>query len=341
VSRAISILTVTVNYKTAALVENCLAALEKERNENAAAFRISAVVVENASGDADTLREIIARRHWGDWATLAVSERNGGFAYGNNLAFKQAFSGGSPPDYFFLLNPDTEVRPGAVKALVEFMEAHSDVGIVGSSLEAASGQLWPYAFRFPSVWSELDKGLGLGLVTKILSKHVTLRKMGDVAAQVDWFPGASMMIRRGVIETIGGMDEAYFLYYEETDYFRKAKAANWPAWYVPESRVMHMAGQSTGVSSRHAGRLPEYWFESRRRYFAKNHGIAYAMATDVAFVAAHLIGRAKRMLQGRRSPVPPHFLGDFLRNSVILSRNRHVDPAREVAIESAMEPRRV
>lgn len=75
------------------------------------------------------------------------------------------------------------------------------------------------------------------------------------------------------IDCVPTVGEEYFLYYEETDFCLQAKRAGWSCWRVPESRVMHMAGQSTGVTTPGARkRLPQYWFESRRRYFIKNHG---------------------------------------------------------------------
>ena len=84
-----------------------------------------------------------------------------------------------------------------------------------------------------------------------------------------------MMIRPSVLACIGGMDENYFLYFEETDFCYRAKQAGFPTWYVPESRVMHIMGQTTTVTDISAGprRLPGYWFESRRRYFAVTYGI--------------------------------------------------------------------
>ena len=113
--------------------------------------------------------------------------------------------------------------------------------------------------------------------------------MSQVPQSIDWVPGASMMIRRTVVDSIGGFDENYFLYFEETDFCFRAKKAGFSTWYVPQSRVMHIAGQSTKLTERNAApkRLPAYWFESRRRYFAAAHGIRYAMATDAVALLAH------------------------------------------------------
>lgn len=330
-SEGARVLTITVTYKSATWTAKSLEALEAERARSPG-LDLRAIVVDNASGDSAELAPLIAQRRWGDWATLITADRNGGFAYGNNVAFARAYASGpeNVPDYFYLLNPDASVRPGAVGALVEFLEQHPAAGLAASSIEEADGELWPYAFRFPSWASEVESGLAFGLVTKVLDDRTVRRKMtGDVPTQVDWFPGASMMLRREVVDEIGGMDESYFLYFEETDYLLRAKEAGWTAWYVPASRVVHAAGQSTGVTTRRAQprRLPDYWFESRRRYFAKNHGLTYAAAADVAALAAYALGAVKAGLQ--RRPTVPNFLGDLLRHSVVWPKNRGVEPVRQ------------
>ncbi len=327
-----TVLAVIVTYKTPILVKNLLTSLAGERSAEAARnIVLRVVVIDNASGDAEPIQRMVMDSGYQEWIMVVSAARNGGFAYGNNLGFRHGFESATVPDFFLMLNPDTEVRSGAISALVDFLDRHDDAGIVGSSFESQDGRLWPYAFRYPSLLGELDHGLRFGLVSKLLHRHIVARTMGNVPEQVDWFPGASMMVRRQVIENIGGMDENYFLYYEETDFCRKIKAAGWTIWYVPQSRVMHIAGQSTGVTGKQEGnkRLPGYWFESRRRYFAKNHGVPYAMATDVVLLLAHVVGETKEMLKGHGRTSVPYFARDVLRYSVLRKANRTIEPARE------------
>jgi N-acetylglucosaminyl-diphospho-decaprenol L-rhamnosyltransferase len=217
------------------------------------------------------------------------------------------------------LNPDTMVRPGALDALLDFARARPDVGIMGSSIEGADGAPWPFAFRFPTLWSELDGGMRLGVVSRLLRRWAILHPMNGQEAQVDWVVGASMMVRREVFESIGLMDEHYFLYYEETDFCLQARRAGWSCWYVPQSRVMHIAGQSTGVTGKQAApkRRPKYWFDSRRRYFIKNRSRSYAIATDLVWMSAYSLWRVRRVIQRRAQVDPPHFLADFLRYSAL------------------------
>lgn len=314
--RGARVLVAVVNYRTGPLVVNNLRALVPQL----AALDGQVVVVDNCSGDgsADLIDAEIVRQGWGRWARVLRARVNGGFAYGNNRAMEAGLSDGALPDMVWLLNPDTEARPGALQHLVDFLDAHPDVGIVGSSTEVADGRLWPHAFRFPSMASEFATAIRLSIVGRLLHRHVGLITVGARPERVDWLPGASMLVRREVFDQVGPMDEEFFLYFEETDFCLRAAQAGWPCWYVPASRVMHIVGQSTGISGEQAyvQRRPTYWFESRRRYWLKHHGRAYAMAVDLAWLAGHLVWRARRALMRRAHATPPHFLRDFLANSV-------------------------
>jgi len=303
---------VIVTYKSAALTIDCLHSVEAERQASAPGLKIRAVVVDNASGDAPPIAAAIEAQGWSSWVRLVTAERNGGFAYGNNVGIRTACED-SRPAYFHLVNPDTLLRPGSVKALVDFFDAHPQAGIAGGIFENLDGSRWDIAFRFPSLLSELEQGLGLGLVSKLLKPWVVARSMGDQPQPIDWVSGASMMVRSAVVDRIGGLDEAFFLYFEETEFCHRAKAAGFSTWYVPSSRVMHIAGQSTGVTERNAApkRLPAYWFESRRRYFVQTRGLAYAWLTDAVAVLANGIGYAKRVLQGRADQAVPRFVRDL------------------------------
>jgi N-acetylglucosaminyl-diphospho-decaprenol L-rhamnosyltransferase len=317
-----------VNYRTGKLVVDCLRSLEPEM-QGLPGSRV--VVVDNNSPDdsANMIAEAIEANGWSTFATLQRSSVNGGFSFGNNVAVRSALQMTTPPNYYWLLNPDTRIYPDALRELMAFMQAHPLVGISGSSLVGEDGVPWPFAFRFPTIWSELDSGLRLGPVTALLKKHVVARRMGDHAEPVDWLPGASMLVRREVFEQIGMMDEGYFLYFEETDFCLQARRAGWETWYVPQSRVMHIAGQSTGVTGKQTERrrLPKYWFDSRRRYFTKNHGRLYAAATDLVWMLCFMAWRARRFIQKKPDSDPPHMLADFAANSALLHAGLPGNPA--------------
>lgn len=315
------VLVIIVNYKSARLTIDSIRSLESERRD----LDLRIVVVENASGDEEILRQELTQSH----VSLLIADRNGGFAYGNNLGIRHAYESGFVPDYFHLLNPDTIASPGAVVKLVEFLDAHPDAGMAGSSIQNADGSDWPYAFRFPTFASEIDRGMELGLLTRALDPWVVPRTMGKTPQTIDWVPGASLMLRRTMVEAIGGLDEEYFLYYEETDFCLKAQRAGYSCWYVPESRVLHISGQSTGVTRRDGRAItpPSYWYASRRRFFAKNHGPRYAALADLAFCLATGLGDVKRLIKGLE-PKSVHTIPQVLRHSTLLRGNRRMKPER-------------
>ena len=320
-----SLLVVIVNYRAAKLVLDCVRSLVPERDR---VPDMKVAVIENDSGDEDALRVGLADPVFESWVELIVAQRNGGFAYGNNCAVRKMLERPQPADYVLLLNPDTLVHPGALETLLTFMEANPEAGIAGAGLDQADGSDWPYAFRFPTILSELEGGARLGPVSRLLKKRAVAQRMAPVAQPIDWVPGAAMIVRRQVFEDVGLMDERYFLYYEETDFCLAAKRAGWSCWYVPEARVLHIAGQSTGVTARgaHLAQLPDYWFESLRRYFIKNHVVGYAATADLAYLAGIALDRVRTTLQGRDNTRPKHLFRDVLRHSAMWRRNRGVEP---------------
>jgi N-acetylglucosaminyl-diphospho-decaprenol L-rhamnosyltransferase len=318
---------VIVTYKCAALTIESLRSVAAERST--AGFHIRAVVVDNASGDTPAVAAAIQANGWHAWVTLVTAQQNGGFAYGNNRGIERAYAERTP-SYVYLLNPDAQVRPGAIASLVRFMEAHREVGIAGSSFEDPDGSDWPIAFHFPSLMSEMLQGMEFGPLTRRLERWMVAQHMPRVPQPIDWICGASMLIRPAVFERVGGMDENYFLYFEETDFCYRAKQAGFATWYVPESRVMHIRGQSTTVTDETLGpkRLPAYWFESRRRYFAMTYGIGHAVRIDIVALLACSIGMVKRAVLGRLRTATPHFVGDLFHHSVIWPRNRKFPTVR-------------
>ena len=218
-----TVLVVIVNYRTAGLTIDCLRSLESEVSATATCS-VRVVVTDNDSGDDSVahLQATAAEHGWHTWVTIEPLERNGGFAFGNNAAIRPALRSSRPLDYIWLLNPDTVVRPGALKTLVTFLNDHPEVGIAGSRLVDAEGTPEWSAFRFHSVWSELENGAQLGLLSKLLSRWVLSPPAPLEASPCDWASGACLLIRREVFEAVGLLDENYFMYFEEVDFCRRA-----------------------------------------------------------------------------------------------------------------------
>jgi N-acetylglucosaminyl-diphospho-decaprenol L-rhamnosyltransferase len=310
---------VIVNYRTGDLAIDCLRSLASVLSE---APDARVIVVDNASGDgsAGQIGQMIAQRQWGQWASLMELPANTGYAAGNNAAIRGMLGQPQPPRYVLLLNPDTVVRPGALAELLKFMDAHSDAGIAGSRLEDPDGTPQRSAFRFPTIRSEFDAGLRLGIVSRLLRNWLAAPPVRDDAHATDWVAGASMIVRSELFSKIGLLDEAYFMYFEEVDFCFAAKKAGWPCWYVPSSRVVHLVGQSSGVTDtrRAPSRRPTYWFESRRRFFVKNRGKLSAVMADLAFAVGFVLWRLRRPLQGKPDLDPPCLLWDTVRHSALI-----------------------
>jgi glycosyltransferase involved in cell wall biosynthesis len=255
---------IIVNFRTGGLVVDCLASLVSE----IAAFPATRVrVVDNASNDdsANIIAAAIADHGWGDWAELICSANNGGFAYGNNIAIRAALGEEAPPDLFWLLNPDTRVYPGTLAIFLDFLRTTPKAGIVGSRLLDGNETCWPFAFRFPSVLSELERGACFGPVSKLLKSYKVPKAMGDIPEQVDWVSGASMMkaisfIMRKPISAerpviMAGTAGIYLpqLYYISLARVRASPDHGWPA--------SHATGSMRGgaiLSSTMAKAMP-YW----------------------------------------------------------------------------------
>lgn len=312
------LLVAIVNYRTPQLTIDCLQSLVSEVQ---ALPGTKVVVSDNLSGDdsVEKIQAAIAQENWGDWVSFMPLEKNGGFAYGNNEIIRPALNSDHPPKYVLLLNPDTIVRPGALTSLVKFMDENPEVGIAGSRLEDPDGTPQRSAFRFHTLFSEIESGLRLGIVSKLLEKSVVAPPVTDETCPTDWVAGASMIVRRCVFDKIGLMDDDYFMYYEEMDFCLQANRAGWPCWYVPESHVVHLVGQSSGVTDtkKPPKRLPKYWFESRKRYFTKNYGRVYAALSDILWIVCFALWRVRRIVQQKPDTDPPNFLQDFIKNSGI------------------------
>lgn len=277
---------VIVNYCTPDYVIDCLSSLAPQI-QDLRGGRV--IVVDNASTDSslEQLRGVVEKERWSEWVQLFPQLRNGGFASGNNAGIREALSDKNPPEYIYLLNPDTVVRSGAVRELISSLDANPDVGIAGSRLENSAGGVDPSAHRYPTPLGELNSAARLGVLSRLLHRYEITPPIRDEAHECDWVSGASMLIRKEVIEQIGMMDDNYFLYFEEVDYCYRANKYGWKILYVPRSRVQHLEGAATGIRDS-ARRRPAYWYDSRRRFFLKQYGVGGLCLADLFWMAGRL-----------------------------------------------------
>lgn len=312
------LLTVIVNFRTADMtadaVDAAIAALKCTEDVD-----WSIAVVDNDSGDGSDamLQEHWRKRGWGERVEVMQSQHNGGFGYGVNFAVRRALAGDCPPDLVYLLNSDAFPAADALDRLVKYLRDHADVGIAGSYIHGPEGDPHITAFRFPSWKSEFAESLRLGLAKKVLDQVVVRLPLPEQDCLVDWVAGCSMMIRREVFERIGLFDETFFLYFEETDFCRRAAEAGFKTAYVVGSRVAHIGSVSTGHQE--WTRYPSFWFDSRKHYFTKQHGVTYFWGATAARVIGGTVWRARRRLLGRDVDEPERYLRDLVQNAVGLN----------------------
>ncbi len=303
------LLAIIVNFRTPDLTIRALDALMAELDR----VPDSAVsVVDNGSGDDSVarIRQRVGEAGWEDRVSVVASPVNGGFSFGNNLELRAALSGSDPPEYSYLLNSDAFPEPGSLRTLLEFLERRPDVGVAGSGIWGVDGVRHTTAFRFPSLASEFEATARVGLVSRLLRRSIVAPPPAHVACRADWVAGASMMIRRETLEATGLFDEEFFLYFEETDFCRRALESGWTTWYVPDSRVAHIGSATTGMKRR--APRPAYWFASRRHYFRKHYGEAYLLAANVAWLAGLVCWRFKKLLTWSEDVDPQRLARDFV-----------------------------
>jgi GT2 family glycosyltransferase len=221
---------VIVNYRTPDDVSASVASIER----TAADVVAEIVVVDNASGDGSA--QLLRERH----PAIRVLEQgeNRGFAAGVNAGFRA-----SSASHVLVLNPDTEVRPGALAALLDHLRANPRVGVAAPLLLETHGAVRLDSYKgLPSLWSLFCGAFfPLGGVLLGTRFHPELRARGDSdrGGPVARVCGSAMAIRREAFDQAGPMDEGYFLYFEEVDWQRRAAERGWGIEIVPESRVVH------------------------------------------------------------------------------------------------------
>jgi N-acetylglucosaminyl-diphospho-decaprenol L-rhamnosyltransferase len=305
------VLTVILNWRTAEMTlraaEAALRAMEPIEG--------AIVIVDNDSGDGsfELLTATVAQRGWGR-VRVVQSGRNGGFGAGNNFGIRAGLPDGMKPDFVYLLNSDAFPAPDAIRALRDHLLAHPATGFAGSYIHGPDGQAHRTAFRFPSIASEFEGAIRLGLVSRLLKGSIVAAPLPKVTSRVDWLAGASIMMRQSVLDQVGLFDETFFLYFEETELCHRAAKAGWPTDYVVESRVEHIGSVSTGMKT--WARIPSFWLDSRSYYFRKAHGRSYAALATMAHVAGGVLWRARLLVQRKDRGDPPYFLRDLVAHAL-------------------------
>jgi GT2 family glycosyltransferase len=235
----------------------CLAAIGRLDPEG---IESEVLVLDNASedGSADAVRRL------GGEIRLLALERRQGKAANDSRLMREA--GGR---YCLLLNEDSELRPGAVEALLGALEADPDAGAAGAQLLSSGGDPVPCAWRFPGVGTALAGAL-------FLHRLLTVQSKGKEIRRVDWAPSSALMVRREAAEEIGYLDPEFFVYYDECDFCKRLAEAGRHTLYVPSAEAVHHDQLSNDLA---AGlpRIVEF-HRNRDLYMRKHHSAPAAMA---------------------------------------------------------------
>jgi GT2 family glycosyltransferase/lipopolysaccharide/colanic/teichoic acid biosynthesis glycosyltransferase len=259
----VSVIIVTHNSRS--VIEPCLDSLKKQSMFD----QTEVVVVDNASRDGTP--QLVQDRY--PWVDLYAGARNAGFSVGVNLGIQNARG-----RYLLILNPDTVVREHSIKTLYQFMEKTPDAGIVAPKLVFHDGNL-QYSCRKFYNWRVLIlRRTPLGKIFKnssVVAEHLMLDFDHETTARVDWVLGACMFVRREAVESVGLMDERFFLYFEDVDWCYRMKQKRWAVYYHPEAEVVHDHARESAKSVLNRSFVAH--LASLFRYYEKWNAVFYVL----------------------------------------------------------------
>jgi GT2 family glycosyltransferase len=286
---------IVVNYNTRHLLPEMMASLERAAQETS----LQVVVIDNASSDGSA--EFI-RTTWPDLELIA-NPGNVGFGRANNQALPRLRGRN-----VLLLNTDAFLAPDSLRISLAHLDRHPDCGIVGVRLVSRDGSVQPSCRYFPTPWNILLNRTGLCRLFPGTQLVDTPGWDDRQSAECDWVPGAFLLIRGAVIAQVGLFDPRYFLYYEEVDFCRAAKAAGWKVLYCADTDVVHIGGasaKSVGALTRSGQQLSALQLESELLYFRKHHGLGGVLAYLVLAAAGDaLLALARPFRRAEAVEVP-------------------------------------
>jgi len=274
VGRSILVSILIVNYRTYEELASCLDSLRPFLADD-----LEVIVVDHASDPVAAAH--LVRRF--PWIQLIAVNSNPGFAAGVNLCARAAAG-----RHFLLLNPDCVVDGDVAHALAAWLEQHVRVAAAGGLVRQPDGSIQASARRFPNLTT------GFAGRTSWLSRvwpanpwtrrNLLAREDQRDPVEVDWVSGACMMVRRDAFEHVGGMDEQFFLYWEDADLCFRLRRAGWLTVYNPAVGITHFTGHSSALARKQS--LIAF-HRSAFRYFFKHGGRLSRLVSPLVFLGLY------------------------------------------------------
>lgn len=256
--------TITVNYNHKYFPKLAVEALEKANNKD----EIEIIFVDNNSSDSLSLN-FLREASKNNRIKLIESPENLGFAGGNNLGAKNAEG-----DYILIINPDTTVREDSIEKMLNYMQSHPEIGLLGPRLEYSDGTIQDSCRRDMKFFDLIIKRTFLRKLP-MFKKRVQRYTMEDFdknkTQEVELITGACMLLKKDFYDEIGGFDDRYFLFMEDFDLCKKVRKAGKKVVYYPEAIINHYHKRLSGGSFFKLLRKKVFWIHvnSARKYFWK------------------------------------------------------------------------
>jgi GT2 family glycosyltransferase len=243
---------IIVNWNTRDLLRECLKSVLKQTK----GLDYEVLVVDNGSSD-DSVRMI---KKAFPWIKLMENRENLGFSKANNQAIRRARG-----EFILLLNSDTKIAENAFKKMVDFARANPQIGVLGPRLLNADGnsQASTAPFYF----------LGVAFLS-LFGGDRFLRSSPQKAKKVDWVSGSCFLIRRELLDKVGGLDEQFFMYLEEMEFCYRAKKVGFETWFLPWARVYHLVRGSSPEGKQKV----IWWTYENFVYFYQKHFALWQVA---------------------------------------------------------------
>ena len=250
---------VIVNWNTTDLLK----ALIKSIRRNTPEFEYEVIVIDNASDD---FNEVTFREEFPE-VKLIANKQNAGYAKGNNQAFEIAYG-----EYILLLNPDTEVTNGAIKVLVDFMDAHKDAAAAGAKLVRPDGTIDSSLRSFPYPGAIAWEYIGLSKVfpkSRIFGSYRMTYFNYNKVTEVDQPMGSCLILSKKAIEDVGWFDENFPIFFNEVDWLYRAKEKGYKIYFTPDAVVIHHGAASTKQVNKRIMKRESH--ESLIRFYKKHY----------------------------------------------------------------------